>query len=145
MFTRVFIGIVGKGRKVHAHRNGWAMCGSGKVTTSRRLQDGDQGRVCRRCAKHLLQPVKGESEHYGRMTARRPYVITEDSVARDLRDAIVSAIHDIVWTPEEKAEAAAFQARISAMYDENYGVRIVPVPVFDDEEHQWYRGPRARR
>ena len=147
MFTRLFIGTVGRGRKIHAHINGWAMCGSGRITVSRRLQDGDQVRVCKRCAKHLDQPVKGEAEHYGRLAARRPYSITTDSVARDLRDAVVQALNEILWTAEEKAIFAAFQADLAERFDdENRGVRQVPAPVFDDEDDfSWYRSPVRSR
>ena len=145
MFAQLFIGIVGQGRKIHAHRNGWAMCGSGRVTATRRLQEGDDAKVCKRCAKHLDQPVKDEADYYGREAARRPYVITAGSVARDIREAVTRAINEILWTPDEKAVFAAFRASMATRFDdENRGVRQVPAPVFDDEDgFSWYRRPVA--
>lgn len=146
MFAQLFVGIVGQGRKVHAHRNGWAMCGSGRVTTTRRLQDGDDAKICKRCAKHLDQPVKDEADRYGRLAARSPYIITADSIARDIRESVTRAINEILWTDEEKALFAALRANMARFDDENRGVRRVPAPVFDDEDDfSWYRNPVRSR
>jgi hypothetical protein len=138
------IGIVGQGRKVHAHRNGWAMCGAGRITVAREVATGDEHRVCRRCAKHLVQPIVEEMDYFGTLSIRRTpgLVVNASTVGYALRTAMHRAIQAITLTADERAQWDQICANLDRAADEDYGVKRVSVPTFDDDDDfAWYRRP----
>lgn len=79
-----------KGTKIHQHRNGWATCGAGRITTTHHLETSDAGKICKRCADKLRNEIIRDRDAAQRITRDSgcmAYAATLDAILDSMLDS----------------------------------------------------------